>query len=133
MKPPKPLSDKTLRIGDRMRMSLQFAEGLVRENDQTVLVEVVDIRPGQNGEKVLYMKALPSDALEHLLDRVNSTESALYASELLNQHYREALVWILDAPYGCPYCDSGELRNPCKEHDDRCGFQKAKDLIGSQS
>lgn len=53
---------KVLRIGDRMRMNLEFARGLVRENDQTVLVEVVDIRDGHSGEKVLYMKALPSDA-----------------------------------------------------------------------
>lgn len=71
--------------------------------------------------------------LEHLLDRVNSTESALYASELINQHYREALTWILDSPYGCPYCDSGQLRNTQKEHDDKCGFAKAQDLIGGQS
>lgn len=64
MKPPKPLNDKVLRVGDRMRMSLQFAEGLVRENDQTVLVEVVDIDDGDSGEKVLWMKAVPSDAPE---------------------------------------------------------------------
>lgn len=36
----------------------------------------------------------------------------------------EALKAIEADPHGCPMCDSGKLRNPDKEHWDRCGYPK---------
>lgn len=35
---------------------------------------------------------------------------------------REALEAIRAEPYGCPFCDSGKLRNPTKGHTDTCGW-----------
>lgn len=55
----------------------------------------------------------------------------LYAARLMNEHYKEALNWILDRPNGCPYCDSGTLRGDHVEHDGKCGFAKAADLLGA--
>ena len=37
-----------------------------------------------------------------------------------------ALRAILAEPYGCPFCDSGKLRNPTKGHTDKCGFGLAQ-------
>ena len=38
----------------------------------------------------------------------------------------KALEHVLAEPYGCPFCDSGKLRNPCKSHDANCGFELAR-------
>lgn len=39
---------------------------------------------------------------------------------------RTALLAILADPHGCPFCDSGKLRNPNKGHTDECGFALAQ-------
>lgn len=39
---------------------------------------------------------------------------------------RSALESILRDPHGCPFCDSGELRNPAKDHDAGCGYALAR-------
>lgn len=39
---------------------------------------------------------------------------------------RAALDAILADPSGCVFCDSGNLRNPDKDHDPKCGFALAK-------
>ena len=36
-----------------------------------------------------------------------------------------ALEAICADPYGCPFCDSGRLRNQNKPHDENCGFALA--------
>lgn len=42
-----------------------------------------------------------------------------------------ALKAILADPYGCPFCDSGKLRNPAKPHDEDCGFALARAALSS--
>lgn len=37
-----------------------------------------------------------------------------------------AVQEIFREPYGCPFCDSGILRNPKKSHSDDCGFELAR-------
>jgi hypothetical protein len=56
-----------------------------------------------------------------------SLEEAKDAAELFANapDLRDALNAILKEPYGCPFCDSGELRNPDKPHDADCGYAKA--------
>lgn len=44
-----------------------------------------------------------------------------------------ALRAILAEPFGCPFCDSGTLRNPAKGHDAACGFYMAQQLVGGVS
>lgn len=39
---------------------------------------------------------------------------------------RAALEAILQEPYGCPFCNSGKLRNPLKGHTDDCGYALAQ-------
>lgn len=57
-----------------------------------------------------------------------SIEAGVYGAELYaeNLRLRAALRAVLAKPYGCPFCDSGKLRNPCKEHDVDCGFEMAR-------
>jgi len=38
----------------------------------------------------------------------------------------EALKAIFREPYGCPFCDSGILRNPQKGHEPDCPFELAR-------
>jgi hypothetical protein len=40
-----------------------------------------------------------------------------------------ALRFILAEPYGCPFCDSGKLRDPEKGHADNCGYASARYAI----
>ena len=40
-----------------------------------------------------------------------------------------ALKAILAEPYGCPFCDSGKLRNPTNDHTETCGFKLAADAL----
>lgn len=43
-----------------------------------------------------------------------------------------ALRGLLADPYGCPMCDSGELRNPTKAHWMECPYAVARALVGSE-
>jgi hypothetical protein len=43
----------------------------------------------------------------------------------------EALRLILAEPFGCPFCDSGTLRNPTKTHTETCGFERARTLLAA--
>ena len=45
---------------------------------------------------------------------------------------KEVLRRILAGPAGCPFCDSGKLRNPQKDHDEDCGFALAATLVASE-
>lgn len=40
-----------------------------------------------------------------------------------------ALQAILKEPFGCPFCDSGKLRNPNKDHTSTCGFRLAAEAM----
>lgn len=42
-----------------------------------------------------------------------------------------ALKRILAKPDGCPWCDSGVLRNPKKSHSDDCGFKLARETLAA--
>lgn len=42
-----------------------------------------------------------------------------------------AISAILREPYGCPFCDSGVLRNPSKQHDSNCGFYMAQKAVAA--
>ena len=62
--------------------------------------------------------------LNKLLDRAEAAESR-------EAKLREALEAIVKRPDGCPWCDSGVLRNPEKGHGPDCGFAKADALAAS--
>lgn len=51
------------------------------------------------------------------IDQLRRVESALQA--------------ILNEPFGCPFCDSGKLRNPNKDHTSTCGFKLAVEALGN--
>jgi hypothetical protein len=34
--------------------------------------------------------------------------------------FKKAALLVLLEPHGCPFCDSGKLRNPDKDHADNC-------------
>jgi len=74
----------------------------------------------------------PESKYEHerCEDLIDKLQQDLYATRLLSELYKDALTRILDSPYGCAYCDSGKLRNTQKDHDERCGFAQATDLLG---
>lgn len=57
-----------------------------------------------------------------LLDSVDAAEKA----EARESRLRAALEAILREPYGCPFCNSGKLRNPLKTHTDDCGYALAQ-------
>lgn len=44
------------------------------------------------------------------------------------EKYEPAIRAILAEPHGCPFCDSGKLRNPNKGHGESCGFAMAEAL-----
>ena len=56
--------------------------------------------------------------------------SLLSEAELLNREMKAALQAILADPYGCPFCDSGQLRNPERGHRPECGYRMAKRVMG---
>ena len=45
---------------------------------------------------------------------------------------RLALCTLLAEPFGCPFCDSGELRNRAKDHNESCGYWMAAVALGEQ-
>lgn len=66
------------------------------------------------------------------LARVRKTLS-LHELRIIIQHaqfrHDAALRAIIADPYGCPFCDSGKLRNPAKGHDSDCGFALADAVL----
>lgn len=42
---------------------------------------------------------------------------------------RAALLRLLAEPHGCPFCDSGKLRNPAKDHTDDCPYKVAATVV----
>jgi hypothetical protein len=56
-----------------------------------------------------------AEAGDRLREKAEARESRL----------RAALEAILREPYGCPFCNSGKLRNPLKTHTDDCGYALA--------
>lgn len=43
-----------------------------------------------------------------------------------------ALRGLLADPYGCPFCDSGVLRNPAKDHLSDCSYKVAQTLLSDE-
>lgn len=72
---------------------------------------------------------------EHVSGRVTAELDRLAdekeAAEAREAKLREALEAIVKRPDGCPWCDSGVLRNPEKGHGPDCGFAKAGALAAS--
>lgn len=62
-----------------------------------------------------------------LSDLQSGTRDVVDAS--LCAEFEAALRAILADPYGCPFCDSGKLRNPTKEHDEACGYCLAAEAL----
>lgn len=50
--------------------------------------------------------------------------NAAFIVRAVNSHadMLAALKAIKAEPYGCPFCDSGTLRNPVKGHNEDCGY-----------
>lgn len=69
------------------------------------------------------------DWLEAGLPPVDITKRLLRDLVTEVRDLRASLQLILAEPHGCPMCDSGKLRDPDKEHWDRCGFAKAAALV----
>ena len=67
---------------------------------------------------VIYDRYLSVSRLEFIITAVNSHD-ALVA----------ALQELLLEPHGCPFCDSGTLRNPAKGHTHECGFEMARKAL----
>jgi len=40
---------------------------------------------------------------------------------------------FIEEPYGCPFCDSGKLRNPVKGHTSDCAWRQATEFLGSEA
>lgn len=45
----------------------------------------------------------------------------------------EALQALIKEPHGCVFCDSGKLRNPARDHEETCGFAKARAALSQAS
>ncbi len=81
----------------------------------------------------LYHFEMSSQVNDHVLTEVREAlrtppgKSIIeHAGRLLaeNERLGAALLAIQAEPYGCPFCDSGKLRNPTKGHTAECGYLK---------
>lgn len=60
----------------------------------------------------------PEQTIRYLESRVMRLAEA-------NKDLTTALEAIIREPHGCPFCDSGKLRNPNKDHTSNCGYALA--------
>lgn len=80
--------------------------------------------------------ATERDLLAESLDKAREELAAYRASnrdfwKARAERAEAALKRILAKPAGCPWCDSGVLRNPKKSHSDDCGFKLAREALAA--
>lgn len=93
--------------------ALDRANGLQTERD-TLRAELEKLR----AENVI----LPRQSWDSANQVAASWRERAEAAEAQLAEAQEAVEAILKEPYGCPFCDSGKLRSPDKDHLPNCGF-----------
>lgn len=83
-------------------------------------------------EKLAQMidEALTNEQLE-LQESLVATAARADRLAAENAALTAALEAIRAEPFGCPFCDSGKLRNPAKRHTEDCGFLKLEAALAA--
>ena len=72
----------------------------------------------------------PAQRIERERRDTDAVLTLLIREKQKTEPLQKALTALLAKPYGCPFCDSGKLRNPTKDHDEDCGYRMAAAALG---